>query len=77
MTPINPANENLAPGSPAHRRRGRPAKPIDLGRVSELRAIGMSVRQIARVMEVSKSGIGTALQRLSETIGNVSKNSLE
>jgi predicted transcriptional regulator len=48
--------------------------PIDLEQLKKFRKQGLSVRQIGGLMGVSKSGIGAALQRLSETSGNASNN---
>jgi DNA-binding NarL/FixJ family response regulator len=57
-----------------HRRPGRPAKPFDLPMVLELRAQGLSLRQIARLMGVSKSSIWTAIRRLAMASSDMSNN---
>jgi len=57
------------------RRSGRPAKPIDAERVKELQAKGLSIRQIARVTGISKSGIGVVLRGLANPRADVSKYS--
>lgn len=71
MTPINsptPADHNP-------RRRGRPAKPLDLGRVKDLRARGLSIRQIARLTGYCKSAVGVVVRRLTNPSADVSNNS--
>ena len=55
------------------RRRGRPAKPIDAEWIKELQAKGLSIRKIACVTGISKSGIGVVLRGLANSRVDVSK----
>jgi DNA invertase Pin-like site-specific DNA recombinase len=65
---------DASPDNGGGRRPGRPAKPIDMQRVRELRAQGLSLRQIARLMGVSKSSIWTAIRRLAMASSDMSNN---
>jgi hypothetical protein len=69
------AQSKTPPHPNGARRPGRPAVPIDLARLRAYRAQGFSVRQIGRMMGVSKSGIATALRRLPNMTGSASENS--
>ena len=55
------------------RRHGRPAKPIDAEWIKELQAKGLSIRKIACVTGISKSGIGVVLRGLANSRVDVSK----
>jgi DNA invertase Pin-like site-specific DNA recombinase len=74
MSPNNPTDQNPASTCSAQRRPGRPVKPIDMQRVRELRAQGLSLRQIARLTGVSKSSIWTAIRRLAMASSDMSNN---
>lgn len=67
--------ESPSTNSGLARHPGRPAVPIDMNQLQQLRGQNLSVRQIGRMMGVSKSGIAAALRRLANTPANVSNNS--
>ena len=75
MSQINPESENPIPVGPARRRRGRPVVPIDMQQLQQLRKQNLSIRQIGRLMGISKSGIGVAIRRLPEMNVNASNKS--